>query len=254
MSALATPFVDVDLRSYGERWGTDRHDFAQLVLPVSGAVDVEVLGQQARLDPQRGAVVVAGTWHAQRSDVANRSIILDFDQAELDDPARQCLLERPFAAIGPAARKLIEFMHLMAEQNAVQTQLLRGWTPLLLDTLALGVPQVRSRLAAVLAQVEAGPGAAWSTEAMASAARLSVSRLHALFREELDTSPHLWLLHKRLDLACAQLAGGNRPIAEVALASGFSDQSALTRAMRQQLDTTPAAYRRRSQELASKSR
>jgi AraC-like DNA-binding protein len=89
---------------------------------------------------------------------------------------------------------------------------------------------------------------------MASAARLSVSRLHALFREELDTSPHLWLLQKRLDLACAQLAGGNRPIAEVALASGFSDQSALTRAMRQQLDTTPAAYRRRSQELASKSR
>ena len=45
MSALATPFVDVDLRSYGERWGTDRHDFAQLVLPVSGAVDVGVLGQ-----------------------------------------------------------------------------------------------------------------------------------------------------------------------------------------------------------------
>ena len=86
---------------------------------------------------------------------------------------------------------------------------------------------------------------------MAAFARLSTSRLHALFREELDTSPHLWLLRQRLDLACAQLAEGSRPLAEVALACGFSEQSALTRAMRTHLDTTPAAYRRSKQELAS---
>lgn len=251
MSALVPPFVDIDLRSYDERWGTDRHEFAQLVLPVAGVVEVEVLGRQARLDPLHGAVVVAGAWHAQRSDVDNRSIILDFDQAELEQPSRQLLLERPFAAIGPAARKLIEFMQLMAEQQAVQPGMLRGWTPLLLDTLALGVPQARSRLSALLAQVAADPGAAWSTESMAGFARLSTSRLHALFREELDTSPHLWLLRQRLDLACAQLAEGNRPLAEVALACGFSEQSALTRAMRTHLDTTPAAYRRSKQELAS---
>lgn len=251
MSALVPPFVDIDLRSYGERWGSDRHEFAQLVLPVTGVVEVEVLGRQARLDPLHGAVVVAGAWHAQRSDVDNRSIILDFDQAELEQPSRQLLLERPFAAIGPAARKLIEFMHLMAEQQAVQPGMLRGWTPLLLDTLALGVPQARSRLSALLAQVEADPGAAWSTESMARFARLSTSRLHALFREELDISPHLWLLRQRLDLACTQLAEGSRPLAEVALACGFSEQSALTRAMRTHLDTTPAAYRRSKQELTS---
>ena len=56
---------------------------------------------------------------------------------------------------------------------------------------------------------------------------------------------------QRLDLACTLLAEGSRPIAEVALACGFSEQSALTRAMRTHLDTTPAAYRRSRQELAS---
>jgi AraC-like DNA-binding protein len=34
------------------------------------------------------------------------------------------------------------------------------------------------------------------------------------------------------------------PIAEIALQLGYSDQTALTRAMRRELDQTPAAYRR----------
>ncbi|WP_229507913.1 helix-turn-helix transcriptional regulator [Massilia sp. Dwa41.01b] len=79
---------------------------------------------------------------------------------------------------------------------------------------------------------------------MARVAHLSVSRLHALFREELDMSPHAWLLQRRLDFACRCLAASAWPIAEVALQAGFADQAGLTRAMRQHLDTTPATYRR----------
>jgi AraC-like DNA-binding protein len=87
---------------------------------------------------------------------------------------------------------------------------------------------------------------------MARCARMSVSRLHALFRAELDISPHAWLLRQRIGQACRQLAGTNQAIAAVALNAGFSDQSALTRAMRAQLDMTPAAYRRHSRETRAK--
>jgi AraC-like DNA-binding protein len=85
---------------------------------------------------------------------------------------------------------------------------------------------------------------------MARGAGVGVRRLHALFREEFDTTPHAWLLRQRLDSACAWLARDGHPIAQVALAAGFSDQSALTRAMRDTLGITPAAYRR--QQTASK--
>jgi AraC-like DNA-binding protein len=128
---------------------------------------------------------------------------------------------------------------------------LRGWAPLLLDTLTLGAPQPVSRLGALLARIEAEPGLAWSTDSMARTAGLSVSRLHTLFRAELDTSPHDWLLQCRLAQACAWLAGTGRPVAEIALAAGFSEQSALTRAMRRAMDTTPAAYRRAHREKSS---
>jgi transcriptional regulator GlxA family with amidase domain len=139
-------------------------------------------------------------------------------------------------------------MGIMASQQAAQPALVNGWVPLLLDTLALDAPRPASRLAALQAQIEAEPGLPWTTESMAKAAGVSVSRLHALFRAELDASPHGWLLELRLARVREWLARTDRPIADLALCAGFSDQSALTRAMRNATGTTPAAYRRQARE------
>jgi AraC-like DNA-binding protein len=246
---VATPgtsLFDIAIRSYATGHEPDRHPFAQLVLPVAGEVQLDVNGQGGRIDPLHCAFVPVGAWHTQSSRVFNRSLILDIDEAALGHAAWERLHEKPFAALNPAARKLVEFMQLLTDQQTLQPAHLDGWVPLLLDTLTLGAPQPRSRLAALLAQVGADPGRPWTTESMAQCAHLSVSRLHALFREEQGTTPHAWLLQQRIDLACRWLAGSDRAIAEVALAAGFSEQSALTRAMRQALDITPAAYRRRA--------
>ena len=72
------------------------------------------------------------------------------------------------------------------------------------------------------------------------------------FRQETGMSPHDWLLARRLERACALLAGTRRPIADIALETGFSDQSVLTRAMRGAMDTTPAAYRKAAGEESHK--
>ena len=248
-----TSLFDIAIRSYDVEREPDRHAFAQLVLPVTGEVQLAVSGQGRRLDPLHCALVPAGAWHSQSGAASNRSLILDIDAAAVAQEAWQRLLDKPVTMIGPAARKLVEFMELLAAQDTVQPALLDGWVPLLLDTLALGAPQPRSRLAALLVQVEANPGMPWTTESMAQRAHISVSRLHALFREEFDTTPHAWLLQKRIEFACSALAGSERAIAEVALAAGFSEQSALTRAMRQALGVTPAAWRRRSRNCSRES-
>jgi AraC-like DNA-binding protein len=86
---------------------------------------------------------------------------------------------------------------------------------------------------------------------MAAAVNVSVSRLHALFREELDTSPKNWLREHRLARVREWLTSTDLPIAELALRAGFSEQSALTRAMRKASGLTPAAYRRQSRENGS---
>jgi AraC-like DNA-binding protein len=236
--------VDLHLRSYGRLTAPDRHDYGQLVLPLDGALLLEVEGRRGLLDPLRAGFVAPGAWHAQHADAHNRSIILDIGADSLAPGAGERLFERPFAPLGPAARKLIEFMGLMAGSGSVAPQVVRGWAPLLLDTLALDSPRPASRLAALRARIALEPGLPWSTESMAKSLGCSVSRLHALFREELDTTPHAWLLEQRLAKAREWLAATEAPIAEIALRAGFSEQSALTRALRKASGITPAAYRR----------
>lgn len=240
--------VDLHLRSYGPQPLGDRHTFAQIVLPVAGEVDLEIEGRGRRLDPLHAAVVAPGAWHTQWGETGNQSFILDLDAELLHQGPWRHLLERPFTPIGAAARKLVEFMSLARGGAAPPAQLLQGWTPLLLDTLSQEAPRPTSRLALLLARIEAAPGQPWTLDAMARAAALSPSRIHALFRQETGMSPHDWLLKRRLERACALLAASGRSIADIALETGFSDQSVLTRAMRTAMGTTPAAYRKAARE------
>lgn len=252
------PPADLHLRSYGTSSEPNRHDFAQLVLPLSGTLRLDIEGRQGLLDPLRAAFVAPGAWHSQVGDATNRSLIVDLDLASVAPPAAERLFERPFPPLGEAARKLVEFMGIVAGAQGPAAgsaadsaakppaSMLQGWVPLLLDTLALDAPRPVSRLAALLARVEAAPGQPWTTASMAASAGLSVSRLHALFREELDTSPHAWLLGVRLARAQAWLAQSDLAVAEIALRAGFSEQSALTRALRKAIGQTPAAYRRQA--------
>jgi AraC-like DNA-binding protein len=242
--------ADLHMRSYGPSGAPDRHDYAQLVLPVRGSVLLEVGGTQGRLDALTAGFVAPGAWHDQWGDKTNSSIILDLDS--LDAMIGERLHERPFAAINPAARKLIEFMAIMTAQQTVASSVVQGWVPLLLDALMLEAPRPESRLAMLRARIEADPGLPWTVESMARSVGVSVSRLHVLFRLEHDQSPHDWLLERRLALACEWLVQTDRPIAELALSAGFSEQSALTRAMRKAMDITPAACRRQSRENWSK--
>jgi AraC-like DNA-binding protein len=243
--------ANLHLRSYGQLDEPDRHGFAQLVLPLRGELHLEIEGRQGKLGPLRGAFVAPRAWHAQRGDAANQSIILDLDIGGIAPAIADRLLDQPFPLLGPATRKLVEFMGLVAQEQSPAPAVLRGWVPLLLDSLTLDIPRPASRLAALLPRVEAEPGLAWTTQSMAAALGLSVSRLHALFREEHGTTPHAWLLERRIARACDWLVRTDLPIAELALLAGFSEQSALTRAMRNATGLTPAAYRRQHRENRS---
>jgi AraC-like DNA-binding protein len=240
----ASPATELHLRSYDDVPSSGWHLYAQLVLPLQGQLAMDIGGRYGKATPLQAAFVRPETDHIQHSDGANRSLIVDFDFGAVAPDTAQRLLERPYAPIGAAAGKLVEFISLMRENGGAGTQVLANWLPLLLETLAGQPPQPLSRLSALLAHVEMQLAAPWSAEAMAKQANLSVSRLHALFREQLDTTPQAWLNSVRLQWVCRRLRETRLPIAQLALQAGFADQSALTHAMRRTMDTTPAAYRR----------
>jgi AraC family transcriptional regulator len=79
---------------------------------------------------------------------------------------------------------------------------------------------------------------------LATECRLSRSHFARAFKKTTGQSPHVWLLQRRIQKAKHLLIHSETPISEIALASGFADQSHLTKVFSKLVGTTPGAWRR----------
>uniref|UniRef100_UPI000D3A3E39 helix-turn-helix domain-containing protein n=1 Tax=unclassified Variovorax TaxID=663243 RepID=UPI000D3A3E39 len=84
-----------------------------------------------------------------------------------------------------------------------------------------------------------------SVAEIADACNLSRSYFIHAFRETTGQTPHQWLVAQRLERAQAMLMDFQRPLAEIATACGFSDQSHFTRVFSQFTGTPPGSWRRK---------
>jgi len=82
-----------------------------------------------------------------------------------------------------------------------------------------------------------------SNNALALVAGLSVFHFARAFKQSLGLTPHRYVLQCRVLKAQILLAETGTPLAKIAVAVGFSDQSHCTRWFRQLLGTTPGLYR-----------
>jgi AraC family transcriptional regulator len=99
------------------------------------------------------------------------------------------------------------------------------------------------RIARALDHIEAHLGEPIRLAALAAECGLSQTHLSTLFRAQLGTSPHAYVIDRRLDRARRLLSQDDQPIAGIALECGFGDQAHLTRMFVLRLGTTPARYR-----------
>lgn len=93
--------------------------------------------------------------------------------------------------------------------------------------------------------LRAGLSRGWTLDALSRALEVEPTRLVRGFRRHLQTTPADYLRQLRVDAARRLLSDTERPIADIALETGFTDQSHLTRVFRRCLGETPAAFRRR---------
>uniref|UniRef100_B0T7L9 Transcriptional regulator, AraC family n=1 Tax=Caulobacter sp. (strain K31) TaxID=366602 RepID=B0T7L9_CAUSK len=77
---------------------------------------------------------------------------------------------------------------------------------------------------------------------------LSIGHFSRAFRQSLGTTPHQWLVQRRLDAAKDLIRSCRMPLSTVALSCGFADQSHLTRVFTREVGASPAAWRREVQQ------
>lgn len=233
----------LSLRSYGPDAFTHAHDHVQIVLPLAGGMQMEIGGRGGALDVARGAFIAPGTAHTQVAPRPNCFLVVDCHVDDIGADACARLAAQPWLGLPPSLRHLLDYIDLRRQGGTLPDPLARHCLPLLLQQVAPEAPMA-ARLRRLLQRIEAAPGEAWPVARMAAALHLSASRLHALFKRELDTSPQAWLAELRMRHVMDALARTDVPVATLALDGGWSDQTTLTRAMRRATGQTPAAFRR----------
>ncbi len=81
---------------------------------------------------------------------------------------------------------------------------------------------------------------------LATAVRLSPSHFARSFKRSVGCSPHHYMLKRRIERAKEQMRSSGVPLAQIALACGFSDQSHFTRCFKRCEGETPTAWHRRA--------
>lgn len=108
--------------------------------------------------------------------------------------------------------------------------------------LALDDPVVGPALAAV----HDHPERAWTTVDLAGLAHASRSAFAARFTRLVGEPPLGYLTALRMDLATAQLVGGDKPLEAIASAVGYASPFALSAAYKRHTGVSPAQVRRRA--------
>lgn len=134
--------------------------------------------------------------------------------------------------------------------GAPQAEALDLMSAALLARFADGLPQsvgwlTPARLATLDRMAEQRMAGPLSVADIAAELGLSVGFIVLAFRRALGTTPHRWLMERRLARARILLATGAAP-AEAAAAAGFADQAHLARHARAALGVTPGWLRQAS--------
>ena len=82
-----------------------------------------------------------------------------------------------------------------------------------------------------------------SLDDLARECRLSVNHFSRAFRRSTGLAPHRWLMRRRVEAAKDLMLAEPMPLAQVAVACGFADQSHFTRTFASLIGLTPARWR-----------
>jgi AraC family transcriptional regulator len=102
------------------------------------------------------------------------------------------------------------------------------------------------RIRRLLDYIEQHLGEDLSLDALAAEVGLSPLYLARAFRLAVGQSPHQYVVGRRVEAAKRLLLDSDAPIADVALAAGFSSQSHLSNWFRRTVGVSPAVYRSRA--------
>lgn len=151
-------------------------------------------------------------------------------------PAADLMLHLIAARHGPALARQVAASFITTARAGSEPQIAPQNTP-------PHDPRLDPRVAKAIARMHAHLDAPETAARIARAVNLSPRRLETLFRAALGLTPGAYALSLRLQAARRLITDTRHPLADIALRTGFSSPSTLSRAFRKHFGTPPSALR-----------
>jgi AraC-like DNA-binding protein len=232
----------VSLRQYGAVQASDVHEFHQIVLGLDGEMDMAVEGSERRVDCRTAWVVPAGFRHEYSAGGVNRQLVVDLPLCSVAVPERY--FERARAIeVGSALALVVRQAASCADgsRRFAWGAATRLCSLLIADAVAddaRGLDFVR-----IDAWMRERLSEPLRVAALAAYCGFGIRRFHQLFCEAFGETPHRYLQRLRLDAALRLLDDPRASLSDIALQTGFADQSAFTHAFGRRFQTAPGYWR-----------
>ncbi len=231
----------LSIRSYSRQRRGHSHPFHQLVLPLSGVINIELGNYSGKVAPGECVVIPEGELHHFTANTEARFVVADMDR--LPEP----LINSPLAAfsINCPLMHFLNFIEAQLEHQinpALEQSMFNTFTLLLAEQQPL--PQVDQRIQQVLQFVAENLSEKVVTSALARVACLSETQLKKLFREQVGQTIMQYVTQVRMDKARALLQHTDYPVQLVAEQVGYTDLSAFSRRFSASFGLTPTQFMR----------
>ncbi len=240
----------LNLRSYANAVEAHEHDFFQLVLPISGALKLEIGKEGGAVRQQTMALIPAGQIHCFEGGGENLFVVADVPATyaqklehlptffDLDEPLESyaCFLSQALSS-SPVAGG--------AFANQQMFWLLLD---LMCERFSVG-PLIDKRVAAAKVFLEQKLHEKISMEQLSRQAHISPRQLSELFRNSLGVTPQQYLLELRMRRAGYLLTQTSLSIQQIAEQVGYSHLSSFSDRFRRYHGCSPQQHRRNAKQL-----
>jgi len=216
----------LNLRSYANVVEAHEHDFFQFVLPVSGALKLEIGKEEGAVRQQTMALIPAGLMHSFESGDGNLFVVADVPATHA-----QTLSSSPTTGGAFANQQMLWLLlDLMCERFSVG-------------------PLIDKRVAAAKVCLEQKLHEKVSMEEISWQAHISPRQLSELFRNSFGVTPQQYLLELRMRRAGYLLTQTSLSIQQIAEQVSYSHISSFSDRFRRYHGCSPKQLRRNAKQL-----
>lgn len=246
-----THSVSIGVRSYAPPQSCHRHDYAQLIVPLAGRMEIEIAGRLECLGPHRAALVAPDSRHVFEATSEGRFLVVDIADVELlNSSSISNHLARPHVAfpLEPRVRRFAAYLagELRCDPTgpiATSTSGAEMTLELLSAPTTNQARPVAPRLRDIWQKLQRDMARPYAIHDLAREAGLSVSQFNRRFRAAFGQSPKQTQIDARLQRAAYWLTSTDRRISTIAYAPGYANVSSFTNLFRHRYGMTPSAYR-----------